>query len=136
MLIVARVFAQLIDIFLWFLIIVVSFLFVLPVFYKFNSSNYVTGILLILFINIIYLGVQCPFYINKQTIGKAFFALYVLPTTNETKVSYSLMFVREILLKVIFVYVGCVPAFLGKPALHEINTNTKVVVKKKGTINV
>lgn len=127
--ILKRILANIIDIFIYLLIVVISFLFMLPhILNNFNSINIAVLIIFILTIIFTFI-IQYPFLKVNQTIGKAFFSLEIITTNKSRPLDVSIIVQREIFGKIITCYLMCLPVLYGKTGGHEIITETKVVKK-------
>ncbi|MDR2938998.1 MAG: RDD family protein [Clostridiales bacterium] len=129
-----RVLAQFIDIILYFVIMAVLLLFVAPLLTRIVGS--LTAALLTFSLSvIIYFAMQYPFYTNLQTIGKAFFGLYIKPPVGILTSNFTLVFIREIFIKLMSLYIACLPVLWGGKGVHEKATKTEVIMKIKRKAN-
>lgn len=128
--ILKRILANIIDIFIYIAVVVISFIFMLPHFL--NNFNSVNIPVIIIFISTIILTfiIQYPFLKVNQTIGKAFFSLEIVTTNKSRPLDVSIIVQRELFGKVITCYLMCLPVLYGRPGGHEIITETKVVKKQ------
>lgn len=122
---IRRILSQILDWMLAILMLAGAFRVTSPIldqyFTKFNSVL-ITFILYCIALLII----SIPFFMNQQTIGKAFFGIKIESEENY-KIGITLLLFREIGIKLLSLYMVCVPVLLGKKGIHEIMTNTKVV---------
>ena len=126
-----RILAQLIDLFVCFAALMVSFVWILPALPPFSSSSVLSGILVLVLTVLLAVGAQLPFLKVHQTVGKAFFGLVVAATDSRYPVTLSLLLQRELFCKLMSCYLICIPVLFGKPGGHEVATRTKVVRKAK-----
>ncbi len=122
---IKRILAQFVDILIYFLINGAVFVLLA----KSNMGNLVTVLLALVLIHVVYVGIQFPFYKVGQSIGKGFFRLYVVPTSNEAKITPSFMLMREVMFKVLTCYMSCLPALWKAECLHDKSCHTKVIQK-------
>ena len=131
MILIARILAQLVDLFAGFVILVGSFLIISPMLYNLGIAPMVlAGIMLIIVVLLIF-GMQYPFMKINQTIGKAFFRLEIATTDQHRPLNVSILVQREVFLKLFTCFFICLPVLWGSPGWHEISTETKVVWRSK-----
>jgi len=127
--IIRRLLANLIDIFVFIAAIVAAMLYVLPFLmnlFGMEENNIALALgILVLVIAVVCL-LQYPFVVNHQTIGKAFFGLRVVTTNISRPLTASIVVQREIFAKVMTCYFMCVPVFFGREGFHEISTETAI----------
>jgi len=127
LLVVKRICANVIDVVLFFALLVVLFLHVSPVVSGFIANPTIAGVIILLLLVVIVAGIQYPFVRVHQTIGKAFFRLKIVSTNTERPMSVAIVFQRELFAKVATGYLLCFPVLLGRSGGHEIITETEVV---------
>lgn len=125
-----RIAAQLIDIIVCFAVVVLSFMYILPLFLRFLSSTAAAVILLLLVIAVNLL-IQIPFYKTCQTIGKAFAGLEIVSTDPQRPLTLTVLLSREILCKLASCYFICIPVLAGGRGGHEEATKTAVIIKER-----
>ena len=91
------------------------------------------GIAWLLLMVIVPLGLNYPFMIQGQTIGKAFFALQVRITDTNEPLDFWPMFQREILAKLMSCYIICLPLFFSRQAKYDEAIGAQLIVKKRGS---
>ncbi|MCL2571909.1 MAG: RDD family protein [Defluviitaleaceae bacterium] len=124
---IKRVCANIIDIVLFFALLVMLFLHVSPVVSGFIANPTIAGVIVLLLLIAIITGIQYPFIKVHQTIGKAFFRLKIVSTNTERPLTVAIVLQRELFAKVASGYLLCFPVLLGKTGGHEIITETEVV---------
>lgn len=129
--IISRILANVIDIFIYLVITIISYIYILPIFLPYFNSPTLPGILTFILTILITFIIQYPFLTVSQTVGKAFFSFEIISIDTEEKANISLIIQREIFLKVITCYIICLPVLYGKVGGHEIATQTKVVTKQR-----
>lgn len=129
-LIITRILAQIIDISIYFAIVVISYITMLPFFITLTNSNIIASIVVFIISFLIYSLFQYPFLKVNQTIGKGFFSLEIASTNKHRPLNTYIIIQRELFIKVMTLFIFCFPVLLSKPGLHEELTETEVVVKK------
>jgi len=130
MVVVMRFLAQLIDIVLYFVILVASYILLLPIVQRFVPSNTYAPISVFIITLLLYFLLQYPFYKNKQTIGKGFFGLHIKFNRDAHENPFISVFIREVFIKLMSLYMLCLPVFFGKEGLHEKATSTEIICLK------
>lgn len=130
--IVKRIAAQLIDLFVGLLILFAVFAYILPFLSRFIKGDTVLAVIgIVLFVGLT-AGVQYPFMKMQQTLGKGFFSLKIVSTDKERKdVPISVIVQREILCKLMSCFFICLPVLAGKAGGHEEATHTAVAVMER-----
>lgn len=129
MLIVKRTLANLVDIFLFFAIIIVFFLFVFPHLPGVGAEqpNFILAGFSLLTVVAVYFIIQYPFLANHQTVGKGFFGLKIVSTDDQRPLTVSIIIARELFGKVMTCYLMCIPVFFGLEGKHDEACSTKVI---------
>ena len=125
--IIKRLMANLIDVIFSFSALVGGFMFAHPILIGWVGNPTVSAGILLIVIAALVLGVQYPFMLINQTIGKAFFGLKIVSTNDGRPLTPGVILQRELFAKVFTAYILCIPVLLGKAGEHEIATETKVV---------
>jgi len=129
-----RVIAQFIDIFACMAILVGAFIMIPPLLLKQGVGSVSAAAVVLVAALFVSLGIQYPFLKIGQTVGKAFFGLSVDSAVLERPVTVSIMFQREVFLKLFTCWFICIPVLWGAPGGHETATQTKVVRRKGGLV--
>lgn len=130
MLYVRRILAQLVDLISGCLILLVTFVYILPFIARFIPGVTVQAVLGIVIVVALTALVQYPFMRAGQTLGKGFFALKIISTDEQRAgVPVAVIVQREILCKLFSCFIICLPMLGGKAGGHEEATHTKVVGK-------
>jgi len=129
--ILRRVLANFVDVFIFVAITVAIFVFVLPFFVPIPEGGEL-GLIWAVFGLVGVLGftlaVQWPFYLNNQTVGKAFFRLRLKSTNDARPLTATIILQREIFAKVFTVYFMCLPVLWGGEGFHDAACETEVEV--------
>lgn len=128
---IIRIMAQLIDLFVCFAALMISYLTVPPVLSLFTSSPNVNGAVVFVITVLLAAGAQYPFFKVNQTVGKAFFGLEIESTDPQRPMDLSVMLQRELFLKLMTCYFICFPVLYGSTGGHEVATATRVVRNTK-----
>jgi len=72
-------------------------------------------------------GLQYPFLMNQQTLGKAFFGLRIESTNDQRPITPSVIVQRELFAKVMTCYFMCLPVLIGQVGKHDEACETEVV---------
>ena len=100
----------------------------------FEEPFFLLTVSMICIIILVPIGLQSLFWLDSTTIGKMFVFIKVVSSETEENLSYTHMFVREFLLKILSANIMTLPVFVGKPAIHDIIVESKVIIKpKRGT---
>jgi len=126
-----RVLANFVDVFIFVAVIVAVFIFVLPFFVPIPDGEEmgVAWVIFALFgVAGFTLAVQWPFYLNSQTVGKAFFRLRIVSTNDARPLTPTIILQRELFAKIFTVYLMCLPLMWGNTGYHDIACETEVEV--------
>ena len=129
--ILLRICAQIIDIFIYLAMVIISFVFILPILMSFFTEPYIPALLIFILTIILNFALQYPFLTINQTLGKGFFGLELVSTNESRPLDITIVLQREIFGKLISCYMICIPVLFGKLGGHEIGTETKVIKKIK-----
>ena len=77
------------------------------------------------------IGLQSLFWLESTTIGKMMVFIKVVKNEDGENLDYWGMLVRDFFLKVLSANLVTLPAFLGKPGIHDIILDSKVIIKPK-----
>ena len=119
------------DIFTFFFLFVLAYLYVLPIIARFSDNHTANAVIVSVLVVAVTAGIQIPFLLVNQTLGKAFFGLRVVSTNSERPVTPGIVFQRELFAKVATGYLLCLPVLIGKKGGHEVVTETEVEVTQK-----
>ncbi|MCL2286533.1 MAG: RDD family protein [Firmicutes bacterium] len=124
-----RVLANFVDVFTFVAIVVAVFVFVLPFFVPIPDGQEmgpVWAVLALVGVAGFTLAIQWPFYLNNQTIGKAFFGLRIKSTNTARPLTPTIILQRELFAKIFTAYFMCLPVLWGSPGYHDIACETEV----------
>ena len=128
MMIIKRLFANLVDIILFFAVIALYFTFLFPYLLRIMGEENAAPAALSLFLIIgVYFAVQYPFLCVHQTVGKGFFGLRIISINHERPLTISVILAREILAKVMTGYLLCLPVLFGGQGKHDEACGTDVI---------
>jgi len=97
----------------------------------FEEPFFLLTVSMICIIILVPIGLQSLFWLDSTTIGKMLVFIKVINSETEENLSYTHMFVREFLLKIISANLTTLPAFVGKPTIHDVIVESKVIIKPK-----
>ena len=123
---IKRLLANIVDILLFFTLLVAAFIYVRPLVAEISSNHTVNAVIVLLLVVIVTAGIQTPFIMANQTIGKAFFGLRVVSTNSERPITPGIIIQRELFAKVATGYLLCLPVLVGKTGGHEVVTETGI----------
>ena len=115
-----------VDIFTFFILFVLAFLYVLPLLGGFSDNNTVNAAIVFVLVVVVTAGIQIPFLLVSQTLGKAFFGLRVVSTNSERPITPGIVLQRELFAKIATGYLLCLPVLIGKKGGHDVVTETDV----------
>ena len=124
--VIKRILANIVDIVLFIALFVVAVLYVHPFITTFIENNTVSAAIVLILVVAVTAGIQIPFLMVHQTLGKAFFGLRVVSTNNQRPVTPGIVFQRELFAKVATGYLLCLPVLVGKKGGHEVVTETEI----------
>ena len=125
--VIKRILANLIDLFVFFGIIVGFFVFVIPFFFPGGEMHIVwAGVVFVLVVGLTF-GLQYPFLRNNQTLGKAFFRLKIVSTNDQRPLTVGIIVQRELFAKILSCYLMCLPSLVNKLGKHDESCETDVV---------
>ena len=124
---IKRFLANTVDIFTFFALFILAFLYVQPFLARFSDNHTVNAVIITILVVAATAGIQTPFLLVHQTLGKAFFGLRVVSTNSERPVTPGIVLQRELFAKVATGYLLCLPVLVGKKGGHEVVTETEVV---------
>jgi len=132
MMLIKRLMANFIDIFVFIALIVLFFAVILPFFIPSSETELSliwAGVTLITILAVTF-SVQYPFLRVNQTIGKAFFGLKIASTNEGRPLTLSIILQREVFAKSFTCYFMCLPVLLGLKGQHDIVCETEVISSK------
>jgi uncharacterized RDD family membrane protein YckC len=124
---IKRLLANMVDIITFFALLVAAFLYALPFIAEYIENTTVSAVIVLVLVVIVTAGIQAPFLLVHQTLGKAFFGLRVVSANRERPITPGIVVQRELFAKVATGYLLCLPVFVGKKGGHDIVTETEVV---------
>ena len=122
-----RLCANIVDVLLFFALLVAAFIFIQPFLARFIDNNTINAALVLILVVAVTTGIQIPFILVDQTLGKAFFGLKIASTNSERPLTPGIIVQRELFAKVATGYLLCLPVFIGKQGGHEITTETEII---------
>ena len=122
-----RLLANLVDIAVFFAILTVCVLYLSPIALDIIGNTTVAAVTVFLLVATMVAGIQYPFMIIHQTIGKAFFRLKVISTNDLRPMTPSILLQRELFGKVATGYLLCLPSLFGKTGGHDAVAQTEVI---------
>jgi len=121
-----RILANIVDILVFFTIFVLAILYLQPFLARFSENHTVNAVIITVLAVGVTSGIQIPFLLVNQTLGKAFFKLRVVSTNKERPITPGIVLQRELFAKVATGYLLCLPVFVGKKGGHEVITETDI----------
>ena len=124
-----RALANFVDVFIFIALVVAMFMFVMPFLAPLpegGEMSLVWAALALLGIAGFYLAVQWPFYMNNQTVGKAFFRMRIKSTNDSRPLTTTIILQREIFAKIFTAYFMCLPVIWGGQGFHDAACETEV----------
>ncbi len=125
-----RMLTQIVDIIISIVVLVVSFLYVLPMLNQLGIKEQISAVLMFMLSIAFITLIQLPFMKVGQTVGKAFLGLEIR-TKHGKHASMSILFQREVFLKLASCYLICIPILFGKLGGHELATETTVAYTER-----
>jgi len=98
----------------------------------FEEPFFLLTISMVCIIILVPIGLQSLFWLDSTTIGKTLVFIKVVKNENGENLDYFQMFTRDFLLKILSANLVTLPAFFGKPTIHDIIVDSKVIIKPKG----
>ena len=134
MLLIRRLFANIVDIVAFLVMVVVFFMYAIPPFIAWLEVEYLEvgwAVASLILLAAAYFGLQYPFMKNNQTLGKAFFGLMIISTSQTRELSVGVILQRELLVKIMTAYTMCLPVFVGREGKHDVACETQVVTMRQ-----
>ena len=127
MLLMKRLAANFVDIFVVLAVIVLFLMFVLPLFVSDGQAPlWAAGFGLILIGFTVFI-LQYPFMLVNQTIGKALMGLRIASTNHQRPLTVSIILQRELFAKALTCYLMCLPVLIGKEGQHDVACETQII---------
>jgi len=126
MILLKRILANLVDILVFFTLFVLAILYLQPVLAGFSDNNTLNAIIITVVVIAVTTGLQIPFILVNQTLGKAFFRLKIVSTDSHRPLTPGIIVQRELFAKVASGYLLCLPVLIGKRGGHEVVTETGI----------
>ena len=98
----------------------------------FEEPFFLLTLSMVCIIILIPIGLQSLFWLDSTTIGKMFVFIKVVNKETGENLDYFQMFTRDFLLKVLSANFVTVPVLFGKPGVHDVIVDSKIIVKPKG----
>jgi len=131
MMLIVRVLANIVDLFVGLCSILITFVFILPFLSQYIGNSILLAVIGLLLIFFIIGAVQYPFLVNHQTIGKGFFSLKIVSVDQTRPLTVAIIVQREIFCKLVSCYFICLPVFFNKAGGHEEATRTAVMKEER-----
>lgn len=128
---VRRIVANVIDLFVLIASVALGVYFAGLVADMFEEPFFLLTVSMVCIIILVPIGLQSLFWLESTTIGKMMVFIKVVNNENGENLDYFQMFVRDFLLKILSANLVTLPVFFGKPGVHEIILDSKVIVKPK-----
>lgn len=97
----------------------------------FEEPFFLLTLSLVCIIILVPVGLQSLFWLESTTIGKMLVFIKVVNNQTGENLDYFQMLVRDFLLKILSSNLVTLPVFLGKPGIHDIIVDSKVIIKPK-----
>ena len=97
----------------------------------FEEPFFLLTLSMVCLIVLVPIGLQSLFWLESTTIGKSFAFIKVVNQTTGEDLDYFQMFTRDFLLKILSANFVTLPIFVGKPGVHDVIVDSKVVIKPK-----
>jgi len=128
---IRRIVANIIDLFVLIGSVAVGVYLAAGVADLFEEPFFLLTVSMICIIILVPIGLQSLFWLDSTTIGKMLVFIKVVKNEDGENLDYFQMFTRDFLLKILSANLVTLPAFLGKPAIHDIIVDSKVIIKPK-----
>ena len=125
--IIKRILANFVDIFVFFALLVGMFLFAYEYVSVMFGSYIAAAWITLAIITAANFALQYLFLTTHQTIGKAFFRLKIISTDPRRPLTVPIIIQRELFGKIMTCYLLCLPSLFGREGKHEEMSDTKVV---------
>lgn len=97
----------------------------------FEEPFFLLTLSMVCLIILVPIGLQSMFWLESTSIGKMMVFIKVVKNEDGENLDYFEMFVRDFLLKGLSANLVTLPAFFGKPGVHEVILDSKIIVKPK-----
>jgi len=124
---IKRIIANVVDILVFFALLTAAFVYVQPFLARYSDNHTVNAVIIIILVIIVTAGIQAPFIIVNQTLGKAFFGLKIASTNDQRPMTPGIVVQRELFAKIATGYLLCLPVLFGKRGGHEEISETEIV---------
>jgi len=121
-----RILANIVDILVFFTLFVLAVLYLQPVLAGFSDNHTLNAVIITVLVIAVTTGLQIPFILVDQTLGKAFFKLKIVSTNSQRPITPGIIVQRELFAKVATGYLLCLPVLAGKKGGHDVVTETDV----------
>lgn len=128
---VRRIIANMIDLFVLIGSVAVGVYFAGLVADMFEKPFFLLTLSMVCIIILVPIALQSLFWLESTTIGKMMVFIKVVNNENGENLDYFQMFVRDFLLKILSANLVTLPVFFGKPGIHEIILDSKIIVKPR-----
>lgn len=131
MMLVRRIIANIIDLFVLIGSIALGVYFAGQVADMFEEPFFLLTVSMVCMIILIPIALQSLFWLESTTIGKMMVFIKVVKKEDGENLDYFQMFVRDFLLKILSANLVTLPVFIGKPGVHDVILDSKIIVKPK-----
>lgn len=97
----------------------------------FEEPFFLLTVSMVCLIILVPIGLQSLFWLESTTIGKMMVFIKVVKNEGGENLDYFQMFVRDFLLKILSANLVTLPVFVGKPGVHDVILDSKIIVKPK-----
>jgi uncharacterized RDD family membrane protein YckC len=126
---IRRIVANIIDLFVLIGSIALGVYFAGQVASMFEEPFFLLTVSMVCIIILVPIGLQSLFWLESTTIGKMMVFLKVVKNEDGENLDYFQMFVRDFLLKLLSVNFVTLPVFVGKPGVHDVILDSKIIIK-------
>jgi len=128
---IRRIVANIIDLFVLIAAVALGVFLAAKVADLFDEPFFLLTVSMVCIIILVPIGLQSLFWLESTTIGKMLVFIKVVKNENGENLDYFQMFVRDFLLKILSSNLVTLPVFIGKPGIHDIIVDSKVIDKPK-----
>jgi len=128
---IRRIVANIIDLFILISSIALGVYLAAQVADMFEEPFFLLTVSMVCIIILVPIGLQSLFWLDSTTIGKMLVFIKVVKNENGENLDYFQMLVRDFFLKILSANLVTLPAFIGKPGIHDIIVDSKVIIKPK-----
>ena len=97
----------------------------------FEEPFFLLTISMVCIIILVPIGLQSLFWLEGTTIGKMMVFIKVVQNKDGKNLDYFQMFLRDFLLKILSANFVTLPVFIGKPGVHDVILDSKIIIKPR-----